>query len=111
MQSLFIFFLQLNTDFFVHRNGQIKCQMHVTMDTFAMTMTLETIPSRLNRLVGTIPTAENKDYAEILMNVPAIIFELDLRESEYRKPKKTEQVMKYIHTKTEYLLDTIKSMI
>ena len=50
--------------------------MHVTMDTFAMTMTLETIPSRLNRLVGTIPTAENKDYAEILMNVPAIILEL-----------------------------------
>jgi hypothetical protein len=80
------------------------------MDTYAMTMTLETVPSRLNRLAGAIPTAQNKDYAEILMNVPASIFEFDLRASEYRKPKKTEQVLKYVHTKTEYLFDTIKSM-
>lgn len=78
------------------------------MDTNAMAMALNTIPSRLNRLVGDIPTVDDKDYEELFSNVPASINEFDLRLSMYQTQKSTGQMLKYYCAKTESFVDLLK---
>lgn len=78
------------------------------MDTNAMDMTLNTIPSRLNRLVGDIPTIDDKDYEELFLNVPTSINQFDLRLSMYKTQKSTGQMLKYYYAKTKSFVDLLK---